>query len=217
VKRISFALVLTALLLTTASAPVQATVAGHVIIIDAGHGGTDPGSDACPTLLEKDANLGIAEKLQLKLNGSGAMAILTREGDETMSAADRYTKANSIPGAEILVSIHFNGSTDPTINYTQGLYSKWRKDMDLANALHKPLLKLPGVTDGGLSQFAAGVILKAEMPATIQEVSFISNPLECALLSDSTGTRQKQIVDLLYEGIDNWFSTTIKPSKPGNR
>ena len=103
------------------------------------------------------------------------------------------------------------------MNYTQGLYAKWKKDINLASTIHNQLFLSLGIQDGGLLQFASGVILKAEMPATIQEVAFISNTDECSKLSDETGERQDQIAQSLFNGINEWFVGATIPTKPGNK
>jgi N-acetylmuramoyl-L-alanine amidase len=193
----------------------QTAVSGHKVIIDAGHGGSkDTGSTECPTLLEKDANLQVAQLLETKLKEEGATVYMTRTDDSYLTNRDRYTAANKTDG-EILVSIHFNGSTDHSINYTQGLYAMWKKDINLASTIHNQLYPSLGIEDGYLLQFASGVILKAEMPATIQEVAFISNTTECSRLSDGSGIRQTQIVQSLFNGINEWFAGRIIPAKPG--
>ncbi len=188
-------------------------VADHKIVIDVGHGGSEPGSMECPGLNEKEANLDVAIKLKEKLEDNDAIVYMTRETDVYMTNRDRYTYANGTDG-EILVSIHFNGSTDHNLNYTQGFYAKWKKDINLASTIHNQLYPSLGINDGGLLQFASGVILKAEMPATIQEVAFISNTTECSLLKDGTGNRQEQIAQSLYNGINDWFGGNILEAHP---
>jgi N-acetylmuramoyl-L-alanine amidase len=190
-------------------------VTGHKIVIDAGHGGIDPGSTQCPDLYESDANLQIAILLRDLLDDDGLVK-MTRETDIYLTNSDRYTIANDFDG-EILVSIHLNGSLDHDLNYTQGLYAKWHKDMTLASVLHEQLASDLGIKDGGLLQFASGVILKANMPATIQEAVFISNTDECIALIDGSGDRQEEIAKSLYDGIDDWFSQAYPPVSPGRK
>jgi N-acetylmuramoyl-L-alanine amidase len=189
-------------------------VSGHKIVIDAGHGGIDPGSDQCPGLYESTANLQIATILKDLLVADGAIVYMTRDTDTYLTNRDRYTFANATDG-EILVSIHLNGSLDHSLNYTQGLYAQWQKDMTLASVLHEQLASDLGIPDGGLLQFASGVILKADMPATIQETVFISNTDECNALKAESGYRQKEIAQSIYEGIDDWFSQSYPPVSPG--
>ena len=192
------------------------SVTGRKIVIDAGHGGSDPGSTMCGGKTEAEANLEVAILLQEKLGADSAVVYMTRDTDEYLTNRDRYTYANKT-GGEVLVSIHFNGSTDTTLNYTQGLYAKWKKDIDLASTIHTRLADELEIPDEGLLQFASGVILKAEMPATIQEVAFISNLAECEKLTDGSGARQEEIAQSLYNGLIDWFGDAQVPAKPGNR
>jgi len=201
------------------------SVTGRRIVIDPGHGGFDWGSTECAGYPEKQANLDITLKLQALLDADKAEVFLTRTDNETYkSNADRYNFANSVSG-EALVSIHLNGSTDHTKNGTLGLYGKKNKDLSFTKILHKYLVQdLVGVPDLGVTNFASGVLLKSDMPASIQEAVFISNEAECRLLTDDTGIRQQQIAQALYDGLIDWFSQDHsddgpgggKPDKPNN-
>lgn len=199
------------LLVSTASA--TSPVNGHSIVIDAGHGGDDSGSTACTGYPEKDANLDIAFILEQKLIDSGATVHMTRTGyDETLSNRDRYERANSTDG-EVLVSIHLNGSSDPSVDGTLGLYGKRNKDMEFTKVMHSGMsedLSVDGfnVPDLGITNFASGVLLKSDMPATIQETVFISNTDECIALRDGDGEREKDIAQALFNGLESWFNQT---------
>ncbi|MBI2039645.1 N-acetylmuramoyl-L-alanine amidase [Candidatus Microgenomates bacterium] len=189
-------------------------VTGHKIVIDPGHGGTDLGSTACPTLTEADANLQIANKLKTLLETDRAIVGMTRTDDSYKSNNDRYTFANNF-GGEALVSVHLNGSIDHSKNGTLGLYGKLNKDKAFAERIHARLATELGVSDLGVTNFASGVLLKVNMPATIQETVFISNTTECTLLSNSTGTRQQEIAQSLYNGLIDWFAQPTPTPKPG--
>ena len=132
---------------------------------------------------------------------------------ETLSNRDRYTYANTT-GARILVSIHMNGASSPTTDYTTTLFGKWRKDKELANTVFTSLSTLPAADDTGKKiatrtpySFASGVLLKSNMPATIAETVFITNDREAQLLSNGTGTRQQQIAEALKVGIERYLTT----------
>ena len=132
---------------------------------------------------------------------------------ETLSNNDRYTYANTT-GAEVLVSVHMNGASDPSTDYTTTLFGKWRKDKELANTVFGSLSTLPAA--GGTGKlatrtpysFASGVLLKSNMPATIAETVFITNDKEAQLLSNGTGTRQQQIAESLEAGIEKYLTRT---------
>lgn len=209
---IAFVLIITALLLPITPAFAQTSVTGKIIILDPGHGGTDPGATN-GTLHEADVALDIAKNyLRPLLEADGATVYLTRDCDCTRSNEDRYTFANSHNG-EVLVSIHLNGSTNPLKDGTQGLYGQKTKDLDFTKVIHQALYPTLSVPDLGVTNFASGVLLKSNMPATIAETVFISNSSEYTLLTNGTGNRQQQIAQNLYQGLINWFSATPTPPK----
>lgn len=187
--------------ITSASSPLF----GHRIVIDPGHGGNDFGSTQCQDLPEKIVTLDIASRLRSLLQSNGAQVFLTRTNDSLASNNYRYTYANSV-NAHALVSIHLNGSTNHTTNGTKGFWGKRNKDLDFTKVMHTQMPTDLGVPDQGISNFASGVLLKSNMPATISETVYISNATECALLKDGTGIRQQQIAESLLKGLENWFS-----------
>lgn len=107
----------------------------------------------------------------------------------------------------MLVSVHLNGSTDHSANGTLGLYGKRNKDKKFTEVVHNRLAAELNVPDLGVTNFASGVLLKSEMPATIQETVFISNTQECEWLTDGTGNRQQEIAQSLYNGLADWFGS----------
>src|SRR3990167_7424266 len=175
-----------------------------VIVLDPGHGGSGSGSTECPGYPEKDANLDIAFATKTVLEGAGYIVEMTRTDDSTKNNNDRYTFANSV-GGHALVSIHLNGSTDHSVNGTQGFWGKKNKDEAFTNTVHQALVDSLGVPNRGVTNFPSGVLLKSNMPATLQEAVFISNTLECQLLKQGRDTatfaRQKQIAEALAQGV----------------
>jgi N-acetylmuramoyl-L-alanine amidase len=82
------------------------------VVIDPGHGGTDPGAVGRRTRLrEKDVTLRIARRLQALFRKVGVEALLTREGDETVALRDRTAFANDLR-ADLFLSIHANSNPD---------------------------------------------------------------------------------------------------------
>ena len=213
------AAILAAILLTTAAfatgagAQEQPPCSGKVVL-DAGHGGTDSGAvNTKYNLTEKEQTLNVANRLEALLEGDGCTVYMTRTSNsQTLSNNDRYTYANTT-GANILVSIHMNGSTNPSTDYTTTLFGKWRKDKELANTVFSSLSTLPAANGTGTIatrtpySFASGVLLKSNMPATIAETVFITNDREGQLLSNGTGARQQQIAQALRVGIEDYLST----------
>jgi N-acetylmuramoyl-L-alanine amidase len=130
---------------------------------------------------------------------------------ETLSNNDRYAYANTT-GAKVLVSIHMNGASNSSTDYTTTLFGKWRKDKELANTVFGSLSNLPAADGTGEIatrtpySFASGVLLKSNMPATIAETVFITNDREGRLLSEGAGARQQQIAQALKVGIEGYLT-----------
>ena len=81
----------------------------HTIVVDAGHGGTDPGALGVGGLREKDVNLGVARQLARKLEARGFEVVLTRDDDRALSLEERTAIAESA-GGDVFISIHANAS-----------------------------------------------------------------------------------------------------------
>ena len=184
------------------------------VVLDPGHGGTDSGAvNTKYRLTEKEQTLDVAYKLKALLVDDGCTVYMTRTSNlQTLSNNERYTYANST-GANVLVSIHMNGSTNPSTDYTTTLFGKWRKDKELANTVFGSLSTLPAANGTGTIatrkpySFASGVLLKSDMPATIAETVFITSDREGQLLSNDTGARQQQIAQALRVGIEDYLTT----------
>jgi len=76
------------------------------VVLDAGHGGTDPGATAAE-LLEKEITLDIGRRLRTKLEGDGFEVVVTRDSDKTIALRERARLAND-SRSDIFVSIHVN-------------------------------------------------------------------------------------------------------------
>jgi N-acetylmuramoyl-L-alanine amidase len=212
------AAILAAILLSAAAftpgAGAQETGCKGQVVLDAGHGGTDSGAvNTKYGLTEKEQTLNVAKRLETLLEGDGYRVCMTRTSNsETLSNNDRYTYANTTE-AKVLVSIHMNGSTNASTDYTTTLFGKWRKDKELANTVFGSLSTLPAANGTGTIatrkpySFASGVLLKSNMPATIAETVFITNDREGQLLSNRTGARQQQIAQALRVGIEDYLTT----------
>jgi len=82
----------------------------HKIVLDAGHGGHDPGARSPQGIREKDINLAITLQLAAKLKKETDLnVILTRDDDTFIPLSERTEMANEA-GAELFMSIHANGA-----------------------------------------------------------------------------------------------------------
>lgn len=90
------------------AAPAWQSLAGQTVILDAGHGGKDPGASHFG-LMEKDINLDLARRTAAILRARGVNVVMTRSTDDFISLPERSAIANRTPNAT-LVSIHVNAA-----------------------------------------------------------------------------------------------------------
>jgi N-acetylmuramoyl-L-alanine amidase len=94
----------------------------RVIVIDAGHGGSEEGAKGPAGTLEKNVTIAVARRLKGTLEGRlGVRVILTREGDTTMGLDERAALANNNK-ADLFISLHANASLRPGVTGAEVFY-----------------------------------------------------------------------------------------------
>lgn len=157
-------------------------LSGKIICINPGHGGSDPG--ACGDLRESDMNLTVALRLGQLLEERGARVIYTRTTDAHVYLSDRPVIANNA-GADLFISIHHNGSSDPNASGTCAIcYPGSENGIRLATLCLNGLYRRLGLRQRGLIQRDDSDVTYTNMPAVITEASFTSCPADCALFND---------------------------------
>jgi N-acetylmuramoyl-L-alanine amidase len=105
----------------------------RTIIVDAGHGGHDPGAIGCGGVQEKDINLDIAKRVGKAFEAAGLKVVLTRDDDEFITLQDRTVIASKI-GADLFVSIHSNAHKNRRSRGTEVYYAGALSDEDKSEA-----------------------------------------------------------------------------------
>lgn len=197
--------------------PFTSTISGKKIVIDAGHGGSDPGTKSKTGLLEKEINLDIALKLKRHLSMVGVYCVMIRETDRDFSdsGGDFATKkrrdlsyrtriANQ-SGADLYLSIHANSFPQSIYHGAQTFYkaSDPRSKL-LAQAIQYHLVKRLGPNRRRAKAGDYRVLNDTEMPGVMIEVGFLSNPEEAELLKDE-GYRDR-IAKAIFHGVVDYFS-----------
>ena len=132
------------------------TTSTQTVVIDPGHGGSDAGAtDASGQLIEKNLTLQVAQKAASYLKAMGYRVYLTRTSDRAVNTPardlnhdgkidrvdefDARTLFANSHHADVFVSIHFDGSSDPTVRGTHGYYCParpfWQQSKVLADLL----------------------------------------------------------------------------------
>ena len=182
-----------------------------VIVLDAGHGGWDPGKTGTDGVNEKELNLAVTEKLAEYLEMGGAEVILTRSTDDALGSGKRKDMAErkriiNESGGEILVSIHQNSFPSAKAKGAQVFYHKDSANGKiLAECLQESLRnRVDGSNHRQAKENASYYILKTtEIPAVIVECGFLSNREEEKLLNDER--YQEKLAWAIYCGILDYF------------
>jgi len=163
----------------TTLAPTSASAKNFSrVIIDAGHGGKDPGS-RWYGISEKTLTLDVAKRLSATLKSKGVSTVLTRSSDTYMSLDYRAQKANKYSDA-VLVSIHFNAHTNRSIKGIETFYYPGSsKGRTLASRVQSELANRINSRNRGIKSGRLKVLRLTKHPAILIECSFISNRWEC--------------------------------------
>ncbi|MGO4528047.1 N-acetylmuramoyl-L-alanine amidase [Paenibacillus sp. 2TAF8] len=174
----------------------------HVVVIDAGHGGKDPGTIGISNTQEKNFTLPLALKVQaLLLQESDIEVVMTRETDVYPTRPERVKLANTL-NADVFVSIHGNSvEASPLTTGTETFYYKRNSSKALADIVHRHLIQALGFKDRGVKNGNLEVLRNTTMPAVLLEIGFLSNLAEeQAMLSESVqNTAAQAIVDGIKE------------------
>ncbi|TJY42906.1 AMIN domain-containing protein [Cohnella pontilimi] len=147
------------------------------VVIDAGHGGKDPGAiSASRSKMEKTFTLAIATKVQALLSkDSNIEVIMTRSGDTYPTLTDRTNLANGV-NADVFVSIHANAASSAA--HGSEVFYLHQNSKELAQIMHNNIQAMVGFYDRGVKTANFHVIRETNMPAVLLEMGFISNPDE---------------------------------------
>lgn len=171
--------------------------AQKIVVLDPGHGGSIAADGSRPNnttgpngLQEKDLNLRVAKFAALQLERSGYRVILTRDDDQNLPLAARAEQAKTA-GADIFVSIHFNGHPSPAIDGTEVYISGAEREHDkmLAQNLLNTI-SLSGQTKKRDIYPSDFVVLRgdhhvAKTAAVLVEMAYLSNPYRAQRLQDN--------------------------------
>ncbi|WP_443098517.1 N-acetylmuramoyl-L-alanine amidase family protein [Veillonella intestinalis] len=188
-------------------------IAGKVITIDPGHGGSDPGAIGPTGLMEKNVTLPISMKLKKALEAKGAKVNMTRttdvdvygpnaSGPDELQARVDVGTANK---SDLFISVHINSFSNPNVGgISTYYYDKTQYDTRLASRIQAQIADETGFGgDRGIQPGNLYVLRRSLMPAALVELGFISNPKEEALLkSDKV---QQEFADEIADGIENYF------------
>ena len=190
-----------------------------LVVIDAGHGGHDPGAigrdeEGNDILYEKDVCLDISKKIKTILENNGVQVLMTRSDDTALGdteQSDLNTRVEIANDSEacLFVSIHNNAFTNDKANGTCVLYAGLGANDDygitgkeLAQNIQDLMLKATGLYDRGIVESPGiAVLRKTKMPAALVECAFITNPDDRKLLESKS--KRLDMSEAIAQGIIN--------------
>lgn len=177
-----------------------------IVVIDAGHGGDDPGKIGINNALEKEINLQIAKEIKKYLEKAGITVVMTRENDSSLKnskAEDMRERVKIIDEskAKIAVSIHQNSFPSEAEKGAQVFYfSESEEGVKIAQILQNHLKILDPENKREIKENNSYFLLKrTKTPTVIVECGFLSNWAEAEKLTETE--YQKEIAQVISEGI----------------
>ena len=176
------------------------------VVIDPGHGGSDPGAIGIGGLREADIVLDVSKRVKNLLSEKGVNVRMTRNKEVDLDLPPRVSIANRTD-ADIFVSIHANAlrGKRKDINGLETFYYKGWRGRLLAKKIQKQILKVsPGSPDRGVRQGRFFVIKNTTMPAVLVEIGFLTGRLDARRLEKSI--HRKRIAYAISKGILKYLS-----------
>ena len=182
------------------------------VVVDAGHGGVDPGKVSAEGVLEKNINLAIAQKLKVFLEAADVRVVLTRtdeaglygekQGNKKIADMKERCRIIEESGAALVVSIHQNSYHDASVRGPQVFYYT---HSETGRALAETIqASFTGLLGEGNRRTAKGnsdyyLLLHVAQPIVIVECGFLSCPEEAANLCDAA--YQERVAWAIHIGI----------------
>ena len=195
------------------------------IVLDAGHGGFDPGKVGINGALEKDINLSIVKKLQTLLEDEGFTIHLTRDSDRLLAPANSTSQKKDDMIARIsmieeiqpffTISIHQNSFTNSSVSGPQVFYYKNSEEsatmayviQDILNAKLNPEKKR--VPQSNENYY---LLTRTPTPTVIVECGFLSNSAEADLLTQDS--YQDELAHAIFLGVLSYYESVTSTQTP---
>lgn len=158
---------------------------GRHIVLDAGHGGKDPGSlNPKGGITEAALNLELADHVETRLKALGAEVTIIRNDDTFVSLWDRVNAFNDANG-DYFVSIHHNASPNTSVAGVEMYYVN-DDDKKLAEGMANDLSAITGRKNRGPYKWRQYVLRSSLGPSVLVEAGFMSEDNEFKDIQDQT-------------------------------
>ncbi|WP_269622843.1 N-acetylmuramoyl-L-alanine amidase [Prochlorococcus marinus] len=190
--------------LSSSSLPsVQRNV--YRVVIDPGHGGSDPGAIGINGIRENDIVLEISKDVSRLLKEKGVEVVLTRNKNIDLELTERVLIANRIR-ANAFISIHANATRGyrRDVNGIETYFFAGYRGKQLAKKIQREVLNVSsGSPDRGVRQSRFFVIKQTNMPAALVEVGFLTGRIDARRLSQKN--HRRKLAYAISKGILNYL------------
>lgn len=173
------------------------------IVIDAGHGGHDPGAVASNGVVEKEIALNTAVKLAERLRNAGTNVILTRNDDSFITLNDRVYVAHQV-NADAFISLHYDALDSPNTMSGTTTYYYSQNEKDLADTINHYLHQIGPLPNNGVRQGNYFVLRQNAQPSVLLELGYLDNDHDITLVH--TPQYQQTVADAIYQALAAYFS-----------
>ncbi|WP_127588056.1 N-acetylmuramoyl-L-alanine amidase family protein [Paenibacillus koleovorans] len=173
------------------------------VLIDAGHGGKDPGAVGNDGKMEKDYTLSMAKKVyELLKKDPQYEPKLTRQDDVFVELEERAEIANEW-NAAVFISIHGNTYSDPSVSGTETYY-RYDNSKALAESIHKHVVETLKFRNRAVREGHLRVLTFSSVPSTLVEIGYLTNPKEEARMLSEDG--QARAAQAIVDGIRQYVA-----------
>ncbi len=181
----------------------QSPLIGKTILVDAGHGGVDPGACGRQGTREKDVNLEVIMLLKNLLEEAGAYVVLSRSDDIFISLYERSFIANYL-FADSFISIHTNNHPNLNVQGIEVFHLPGRDDSKLlAQCVFDSIVKSTGFNGLGVKTNDFVVVREPQMPSILVELGFLSNFQEESIIK--TFQFKEKAAAGIFQGIIKYY------------
>lgn len=190
---------------------IKPSTIAPLVVIDAGHGGKDLGTESTkdPKYQEKILNLATAKFLGQYLQKMGYRIVMLRRDDTFISLEKRAEVANSLKPA-LFVSVHYNSAPSEQASGIEVFYYKSENDKartiaskKLGEEVLRQVLAQTNAKSRGVKHGNLAVVRETNMPAILIEGGFLTNREERNNIL--TSAYQKKIAIGIAQGVDKYL------------
>ena len=188
-----------------------------LVVIDAGHGGRDPGAEGVGGIIEKEVVLELAQLVAARLpERLPVVTLLTRADDSFVPLNDRLPPPDT--RATLFLSLHANACSDPHLRGVEVFYGGGRirpaggtapanrQAMLLGESLARALNDRLGTVRGGPRPGPFAVLTRNPVPSALVEIGYLTHAGDAARTQDSA--YRELLADALVDGVAHFLQAT---------